>query len=439
MDLHRKTTQRILQTSRPSDVVGSTSLEIFDWCTDSARFGKKSPPRVSGCSQMGTIAMTRPLRVGHVLTSVRDGGLERVVLQVSSSLPSDRFSSFIYTLLDDNTRSDEFTRIGIPLQTFGAANRGGLASAPKNLLAVLRLSKVMRRDKIDVVIVHDFFPGVLGRIASLIAGVDFRIGVLHSTYEWLGRVPRWINALSTYITDQYIAVSKTVHSAGVKFDRIPAQKIALIYNGVSATKFHPDPIARAQIRQELGVAESDLIIGSIGVIRRSKRQTDLVDAIMPLLTENARLHLLLLGSTRPHELDYAKELEDALKLLPAGQVHLLSERMDPEKILSALDVYAMPSDSEGFSVSLLEAALTGLPLVCSDIPPFLEVSAVGVPIIFHPVHDVQKLREALQQCITLSQDERDRLSQATLEASQFFSEGRMISAWASTIESACRH
>ncbi|MEK7393033.1 MAG: hypothetical protein AAB214_10755, partial [Fibrobacterota bacterium] len=90
----------------------------------------------------------RPIRVGHVLTSLCEGGLERFSLSLATNLPKDRFEIKVYALLRENTWLEEFRSKGISVEVFDADNRPRLRSLPRNLKALLQLSRAMSRDGI---------------------------------------------------------------------------------------------------------------------------------------------------------------------------------------------------------------------------------------------------------------------------------------------------
>lgn len=377
----------------------------------------------------------RRIRIGQVLTSLWDGGLERTVLQVAEGLPHDRFETRIYPLIDHNPWAMEFTRRGIEVRSFGARNRGGARTALRNCAATLDLARCMRRDRIDVAVVHDFFPGTLGRVSSLLAGVPRRVAVLHSTYDWLGRPHGAVNHLLGRWTDAVVAVSAAARDDSLRRDRLSPGKYRIVHNGVDENLFRRDDGLRLQVRRELGLSEDAVAIGYIAGIRESKRQLDLIQAAEELRREFQGLHLVLVGTVRPHESRYADLVERAISGGRAsGWIHRLEDRRDIPAVLSAMDVYAAPSGSEGFGLALVEAMMCELPICCSDIAAFREIAAQGDALKLHPTGDVRALRDNLADLIRTPslRGELGRMARARAVAA--FSQSTMLSAWRALFE-----
>lgn len=341
------------------------------------------------------------MRIAQILTSIQDGGLERTVLQVSSGLAGlEGFHSAAYCLMDHNPGAAEFRDRGIPVRSFGARNRGlaGIVSLPST---VLRLRRALVEDRIDVVVVHDFLPALVGRLSARAAGVPLAISVLHSTYEWIGPAARALDRALVGSTTKFVAVSEVARQARLAWGGYPEDRLEVLHNGIDARRFVPDPAARAEVRKELGIAADDLVVGCVGVVRGSKRQIDLVEAIEAPMRERQDLHLVIVGSRRPHEMAYSRELDEALRRLPGDRIHRLERRPDIPRVLAALDLYAAPSESEGFGLALVEALLCGLPVVASDIGAHREI-ADGNPFVrFHAPRDPSGLRDGIRHFLSL--------------------------------------
>lgn len=374
--------------------------------------------------------MTRPLRIGHVLTNLHDGGIERVVFELCTGLDRDRFESCVYALIRDNPWIDRFREAGISVRTYHAINRISPRAFPRNAKVMLQLAADLRDDQIDIGQAHDFFPGVLGRCAMAMAGTPHRIATLHNTYTWLGRPHGFLNRLLALGSDRIVGVSQACVEDSRRRDRIPESKYRVIYNGVDERAYHPAFECRTALRQELGWPESATIIGNIGTVSERKRQADLVEAFARLIPQHPDLRLLLIGSRRSHEAEVAQDLEKRLARPELqGRWAWLSDRHDVERLLAGCDLFCMPSRVEGFSVALVEALMTGLPVVLSDIPSFLETVNDGNDGTIFPLGDVNALAERLEQLLADSLL-RTRLGAAGRQSALAkFSNANMIRCW----------
>lgn len=333
------------------------------------------------------------------MTSVRDGGLERVVLEICRGLPKDGYDFEVCALLRDNPWEGAFRNEGIAFHSWSARNKTGLSAVLPNAKVVLDLAAHLRSFAPDLVIVHDFFPGVLGRVAAILAGTPRVIVVLHATYDWLGPKAGIANRLLGHATDRIVAVSQAAMDASRKRDRISERKYEVIPNGIDLSRFEPSLPVRQQTRAALGLSVDDIAIGCVGVIRESKRQTDLVSALRSILHAEPRLKLLLVGSERQHEQLYASQLQEQISLLPADRILRIQNRQDMEAVYSVFDIFVTPSASEGFGLALAEAMASGVPCIASDIAPHVDISGSPPSLVTYPLGDVDRLAQAILELV----------------------------------------
>ncbi len=136
-------------------------------------------------------------------------------------------------------------------------------------------------------------------------------------------------------------------------------------NGRSPALFHPDAEARAAIRAELGAAEGDCVITAVSRLVRHKGHPELLRA-MEATPGNTVLWVV--GERLAS--DHGEDLEPHFARAEAAlgrRVKRLGYREDIPAILAASDVFCLPSHFEGLPMSIIEAMLTGLPVVATDI------------------------------------------------------------------------
>lgn len=126
------------------------------------------------------------------------------------------------------------------------------------------------------------------------------------------------------------------------------------------------------LRAELGMAEDDFIVLSVGELNENKNQKTILQAIS--LMNDPKVHYILCG--KGDQLENLKRMTTELHL--EKQVHFLGYRKDVVDICSQADVYVMPSLREGLPVASLEAMYCGLPLITSNIRGLVDVMAEGV-------------------------------------------------------------
>ncbi len=148
--------------------------------------------------------------------------------------------------------------------------------------------------------------------------------------------------------------------------------VQVIPNGVDVNLFRPDPIRRQQKRAELGFGETDIVVGFVGRLHKSKGVGVLMDVFRVINDRRLRLVLAGPGPMRSAIERDVSLSEGAIRLLPAiayDQVPAL---------MNAFDIFAFPSEREAFGLALLEAMASGLPSVAFGCCGVLDVAVADV-------------------------------------------------------------
>jgi glycosyltransferase involved in cell wall biosynthesis len=211
--------------------------------------------------------------------------------------------------------------------------------------------------------------GAVGRVAARLAGVP-RIAYTCHGFLFNQPGPWWRRTLSLLVergcgplTDLLMTVSEA-EAEDARRLRIHPDPVP-VGNGRDPAVFRFDPEARAGVRQEHHVSPDECVIVSVARLVEHKGLLDLVDA-MPYLFGAWRIWIVgdrVPGDRGPdvkHVLERAQEAS-------GGRLRLLGMRDDIPAVLSASDVFCLPSHFEGLPMSVIEAMLVGLPVVASDI------------------------------------------------------------------------
>lgn len=147
------------------------------------------------------------------------------------------------------------------------------------------------------------------------------------------------------------------------------ENVVIMKNAVDTTCFQYSDKTRDEMRKALGIHEKQLVVGHIGRFIPEKNQKFLVDIFQNVNNYRKDSILLLIGGGKPKtEVKYKKEvIEKVQKLGLQDKVRFLGVRDDIEGLLQAIDVLVMPSVSEGFPVTLVEAQSSGLRCLASDV------------------------------------------------------------------------
>jgi glycosyltransferase involved in cell wall biosynthesis len=172
-------------------------------------------------------------------------------------------------------------------------------------------------------------------------------------------------------------------------------KALVIPNGVDPAGFAAWHDA-AEVRRGLGLSADCFVVGTVGRTHPVKGHADLVMAFAALAHgEREPPHLLIVG--QPLE-PWAQQLALQARALGVGNlVHLLGERSDVPALLAAMDVFVLPSHSEGMPNALLEAMAAARPVVATRVGGSAEVITDGLTGLAVPPRDPGALASAIGQ------------------------------------------
>jgi glycosyltransferase involved in cell wall biosynthesis len=231
------------------------------------------------------------------------------------------------------------------------------------------LVALFKRERFDLVHAHMPISGLLARAAAKAAGVPRIAYTCHGFLFnqpgpwWRGALALRLERVAGRITDTFLTVSAE-EAGDARRLRIHPRATAVL-NGRDPALFHPDAEARAALRAEFGAREDDCVIACVSRLVRHKGHPELLRA-MEATPENAVLWVVGERLASDHGEDLEPHFARAASLL-GRRVVRLGYRNDVARILAAADVFCLPSHFEGLPMSVIEAMMTGLPVVATDI------------------------------------------------------------------------
>jgi sugar transferase (PEP-CTERM/EpsH1 system associated) len=329
-----------------------------------------------------------PIRIMHVVDSLGKGGLENGLVNVIERLDACRFEHMVLAIRKLGPVADRFPRDRVRVECLGR-------QTGSSRFQVATLARAMR----------DFEPEIVhsrnwGAIEAVIAGRWFgSCAIVHSDHGLeadAGVKEPWrrigFRRLSYELAHRVVSVSYQLRDLHAKRTGFPATRIAVIHNGVDCRRFFPNAAARS-IRLELGIPENSFCIGSVGNLLPVKDHMTLLKAVEAFSERGTDWRLLMIGEgfERP-------KLEAFVSARPQwkGRVSFLGSSNRVPELLNAMDVFVLPSISEGISNSLLEAMATGLPVVATATGGNPEVVVDRESGLLFPVGNWEKLAERLR-------------------------------------------
>jgi len=308
--------------------------------------------------------------------------------------------------------------------------------SPRHLSALWQLYRLMRRERFDLVHVHTPVAGALGRLAARLAGVPLIFYTSHGFYlagppparrSFLG-IERF---LGQRCTDFLFTVSGEDRELAIREKIAPPQRL-LWTQGVGLETARYDltlsQTQKAALKNSLGLAPQDRVIGFIGRLVCEKGIEELLLALAQVRERFPDVKLLLIGGRPSSERDrkagrrIARIIrENALE----NSVKLVGFRRDIPELLALMDLFVLPSHREGMPRSLLEAMSAGLPVVASDIRGCREEVVDGQTGLLVPPGDVPALARAIQRLLSESELAR-KMGQAGRERARRLFDDRVV-------------
>jgi len=223
------------------------------------------------------------------------------------------------------------------------------------------------------------------------------------------------------LSRRVLAVSEAVRNTLLLYG-YEKEKIAIAYHGVDTERFAPSPANKIRWRREHGIPEDACVIVSTARLAREKRLERLLRAFAASSRDRQDLWLLFAGDG-----PLRKELEDSADSTGAGdRVRFLGLVDDVPGLLQASDLFVLPSDREGLSVSLTEAMSAGLICIATDIPGSNEVIRHGENGFLVEASD-RGIADGLENALKMGEGERRSIAdQARETVVNTFEKGKSI-------------
>jgi sugar transferase (PEP-CTERM/EpsH1 system associated) len=396
-------------------------------------------PTLNGC--WGADATTRgqfdrrpvPVRIMHVIDTLGQGGLENGVVNLIQRLDPTKFEHIVCTM-----RKLGINQARLPADRVHVLCLGG-GEQPNARVQVMPLVRAIRKAKPDIVHSRNW-----AGIEAVVAARWLRTcAVIHSEHGVeamaVRRDPlrrRCFRRLSFHLADRVVTVSRQLRDLHAARTGFPAERITIIHNGVDTGRFFAQPALRARIREQIAIGPGEFCIGAVGNLFPVKDHKTLLEAVNQLHASCKSWRLLLIGDGS--ESGMLRSFVDGHPEWKA-RVAFLGSRNDVPELLNAMDVYVLPSISEGISNSLLEAMATGVPVVVTDTGGNPEVVIDGRCGLLFPVAGVQRLTQHLLALAT-RHDMRQQLgNEAALRVRQNFSIDAMVTNYSRLYESTVRY
>ena len=312
--------------------------------------------------------MHEPVTVLHLRISNFVGGPEKQILEHFKRLDPKRFRPLL-CCYRENGQDDPLL---LQAELLGITCRNIECTSAFDPMIISRLRRVLIADKIDILCTHGYKPNVLGRIASFGTGVK----AVAISRGWTGENPkiRFYEKLDKFFlrhASHIVAVSNGQRDKIVALGIQPG-KVTVIHNAINLAEI---PEADGHLlRRELGLPDDAIIVASAGRLSPEKNYAAMIEASQVLIQNNPKIYFVIFGEgfLRP-----GLEAQIASTGL-TGRFLLPGFRTDLQAIMHDIDIFMLPSFTEGLPNVVLEAFAARKPVVATRVGGTPEVVQDGI-------------------------------------------------------------
>jgi glycosyltransferase involved in cell wall biosynthesis len=326
----------------------------------------------------------------HLISGDLWAGAEAQAATLLSGLKKNPELKLSAIVFNEGPLSEKLKSLGIPVYIFKEKR----CNSP---WLFLRVKKVLSHNQVQILHTHRYKENIIGGLAAWFSGVPYRVKTVHGLEESFRGIQKikanlynlWDRWITRFLFDKIIAVSS--HLAGRLQEEHLSVPIVHIHNCVDSEKIKVNK-SKIEVKRDLKVIKDLPLIGTAGRLVPVKGLDYLLKATPLILGRLPRLKVLIVG-----EGPERNSLENlASRLGVDSQVIFTGQRGDVYDLISAMDLFVLPSLSEGIPMVLLEALTLGVPVVASQVGGIPEVLVHGQTGFLVPPRDEKALAHACQ-------------------------------------------
>ncbi|WKV08817.1 glycosyltransferase family 4 protein [Thermoanaerobacterium sp. CMT5567-10] len=305
------------------------------------------------------------IKVMHIIRAA-EGGMKKHLLSILLGLDKEKYQLAVGCSFDKNT-SDYLRKNGVLVYHVDICD--GL-NVSKDANAIIRIRNMIKDFKPEIVHFHGAKASLVGRLACL--GCNSKVVMtVHNfpEYRRMNKIKKRLylgmNKCLNKRTNAIITVSEALKKAIVDEENIDPEKVNVIYNCVDLSTYQDNPFL--DLRKEYNLESDTLLIGCISRLIPSKGVQDLIKAL-EILKGRVKVFAFVAGDG-----PYLNYLQDMAKEAKLENIQFLGYRNDIKDFLRNIDIFVLPSHSEGFGVSVAEAMALGVPVIATNVGGIPEI------------------------------------------------------------------
>jgi glycosyltransferase involved in cell wall biosynthesis len=359
-------------------------------------------------------------RVLLLIKGLGAGGAERLLVNMVRLRDRQRFDYEVaYILEDSNSLVSELIDAGVAVHSLGAASNRDLGWTG-------RLRTLLRTGDFDLMHSHLPYAATLGRMVAAASMTPRRRPALvyteHNMWDKMAIALKALNRATIGLDDRLLIISQAAK------DSLPPalrRRATVVIHGIEMEPVQQARAAREsarpEVRREFGVSDGELLVLTVANLRREKAYDVLLRSARTLVDRRVPVRFVAAGIG-----PFRDELEGQRTALGLGDhFRFLGERSDILRLLSAADLFVLPSRQEGLPVVLMEAAAMGVPIVMTSVGEIPNLWTDSIDALIVPPEEPLALADAIGAAAG-DAELRRRLAAGSLQRSTLFEATRFV-------------
>ncbi|MFV0438590.1 MAG: glycosyltransferase [Desulfopila sp.] len=360
------------------------------------------------------------MKVLHLISSSSFFGAERVVVELCKYMAAMEVVPIVGLFFRDKETLEDFSRElqGTPVTL--------ISFDGKKLISYKNISQVnelIDHHQIDIVHSHGYKSDIYAFWTKFL--FRKKVGLIATNHNWLYENIKdsfymYADAIHLRFFDSVVSVSDDLKKKMIRLG-VPARKIDMIANGVDVKDRH-FAADREDARRELGISQSDFVVGCVARMTPEKAHLKLLQGFARFSSRVENSCKLVLVGDGPLK----KELISAVRDLKiTHQVIFTGKREDARSLYAAFNVFALVSITEGLPMALLEAMSARIPVIVSNVGSMPMVIAHNKNGIVIQPNDSVAIEKAIEKYFSQSDFSSRMVENAFQSVNENFSCARM--------------
>ena len=313
--------------------------------------------------------MGRKINILQYIETSGPGGAETVLMNLARNLDRNRFNPSVVIHRSDWLH-EQLSKADIPTRVIPCQRSWDIGFLRKFIRAC-------REQQIDIIHSHLFGAGLYACLAGFILRVPV-IATFHNEMYLPGSAERFLRLKSLLIRNlahKIVIVAEFMKEDYLSKGGYPASKMVTVYNGI---EFDPPGAANNldDLRGELGITENDLTVGHVANFRAPKGHRYLIEAAAEVCRREPRAKFLLVGEFGDGSIK--SEVDSLIANYGLeSRIIMLGFRSDVSRLLKVMDIFVLPSISEGHPLSVVEAMAAAKAVIVTNVGGLPEIVKSG--------------------------------------------------------------